>query len=38
MARFVRGESRSQGALLPALLDDYFREDNPAWFVDVFID
>ena len=38
MKRFVEGEDRSQGTLLPACLDDYIGEDNPVRVIDVFID
>ena len=29
MGRFVEGEDRRQGVLLPELLDDYVSEENP---------
>jgi hypothetical protein len=29
MKRFVEGEDRRQGVLLPEFLDDYVGEDNP---------
>jgi transposase len=38
MGRFVEGEDRSQGTLLPERLDDYVTEDNPVRVVDVFVD
>ncbi len=38
MGRFVEGEDRSQGTLLPERLDDYVTEDNPMRVVDVFVD
>ena len=38
MKRFVEGESRTQGTLLPASLDDYVAETNPVRVIDVFID
>ena len=38
MKRFVEGEDRTQGVLLPEFLDDYVAEDNPVRVVDVFID
>ena len=38
MKRFIEGEHRTQGTLLPAQLDDYIREDNPVRVVDVFVD
>jgi len=36
--RFVEGEDRRQGILLPEYLDDYVPEDNPVRVIDVFID
>jgi len=38
MKRFIEGEDRGQGTLLPELLDDYVAEDNPVRVVDVFVD
>ena len=38
MKRFVQGESRTQGTLLPELLDDYVADTNPVRVVDVFVD
>jgi transposase len=38
MKRFIEGEQRGQGTLLPEHLDDYVTEDNPARVVDVFVD
>jgi hypothetical protein len=38
MKRFVEGEDRQQGVLLPEYLDDYVAEDNPVRVVEVFID
>ncbi len=38
MKRFVQGESRTQGTLLPELLDDYIAENNPIRVIDVFVD
>src|ERR1700751_3050024 len=38
MKRFVEGEDRRQGALLPHCLDDYVRENNPVRVIEVFID
>ncbi|NIA55724.1 transposase [Massilia sp. TW-1] len=38
MKRFIEGEHRGQGTLLPALLDDYVSEDNPVRVVDVFVE
>ena len=37
MKRFVEGEDRRQGVLLPEYLDDYVDEDNPVRVVDVFV-
>jgi transposase len=36
MKRFIEGEERGQGTLLPEHLDDYVTEDNPVRVVDVF--
>ena len=36
--RFVEGEDRTQGVLLPEFLDDYMAEDNPVRVIDVFVD
>lgn len=36
--RFVEGETRSQGALLPEHLDDYVAQDNPVRVVDAFVE
>jgi transposase len=36
--RFVQGQSRTQGTLLPECLDDYVVEDNPVRVIDVFVD
>ena len=36
--RFVEGEDRSQGTLLPEHLDDYVAEDNPVRVVDAFVE
>ena len=36
--RFVEGDDRTQGVLLPEFLDDYVAEDNPARVIDVFVD
>jgi hypothetical protein len=36
MKRFVEGEDRLQGVLLPEFLDDYVAEDNPVRAIDVF--
>jgi transposase len=38
MKRFVEGDDRRQGYLLPEALDDYVAEDNPVRVVDVFIE
>ena len=38
MKRFIQGEDRAQGTLLPELLDDYVTDTNPVRVVDVFVD
>ena len=38
MKRFVEGEDRLQGALLPHYLDDYVTENNPVRVIEAFID
>jgi transposase len=38
MKRFIEGEDRAQGTLLPELLDDYVAADNPVRVVDVFVE
>ena len=38
MKRFVEGEERSQGVLLPEHLDDYVAQDNPVRVVDAFVE
>ncbi|SFA68730.1 transposase, partial [Collimonas sp. OK607] len=38
MKRFIQGEHRTQGTLLPEHLDDYITEQNPVRVVDVFVD
>lgn len=38
MKRFVQGEDRTQGTLLPALLDDYVAADNAVRVIEVFVD
>jgi transposase len=38
MKRFVEGEDRTQGVLLPEFLEDYVAEDNPVRAIDVFVD
>lgn len=38
MKRFVEGQCRTQGTLLPEQLDDFFTDTNPVRVVDVFVD
>jgi transposase len=38
MKRFVEGEDRKQGILLPDHLDDFVSEDNPVRVIDAFVD
>jgi transposase len=38
MKRFVEGEDRRQGVLLPEFLDEYVSEENPVRAIDVFVD
>ena len=38
MKRFVEGEDRTQGVLLPDFLDAYVAEDNLVRVIDVFVD
>jgi hypothetical protein len=38
LKRFIEGEDRGQGTLLPELQDDYVAENNPVCVVDVFVD
>jgi transposase len=38
MKRFVQGEDRRQGVLLPEFLDDWVSEENPVRAIDVFVD
>jgi transposase len=38
MGRFVEGEDRRQGVLLPEYLDDYVSEENPVRVIDAFVD
>ena len=38
MKRFVEGEDRRQGTLLPECLEDYVSEENPVRVIDVFVD
>jgi transposase len=38
MGRFVEGEDRRQGVLLPEFLDDYMSEENPVRVIEVFVE
>src|ERR1700751_1733176 len=38
MKRFVEGEDRRQGVLLPEYLDDWISEENPVRAIEVFVD
>jgi len=38
MSRHIEGAGRHQVLLLPEVLDDYVREENPVRFVDAFVD
>jgi transposase len=38
MKRFIEGEDRGQGTLLPERLDDYVAEDNPVRVIEVFVE
>jgi transposase len=38
MKRFIAGEDRRQGTLLPEYLEDYVSEENPVRVIDVFVD
>src|SRR6201993_2046079 len=38
MKRFVEGEDRRQGVLLPEYLDDWVSEENPVRAIDVFVE
>ncbi len=38
MKRFIQGEHRGQGTLLPESLDDYVSDTNPVRVVDAFVD
>lgn len=38
MKRFVEGDDRRQGVLLPEYLDDYVSGENPVRVIDVFVD
>ena len=37
MKRFVEGENRLQGVLLPEFLDEYESDENPVRVIDVFV-
>jgi transposase len=37
MKRFVEGEDRRQGVLLPEFLDEYVSDENPVRVIDVFV-
>jgi hypothetical protein len=37
MSRFIEGQDRRQGALLPEHLEDYVSEENPVRVIDVWI-
>jgi transposase len=37
MKRFIQGEHRGQGTLLPESLDDYVSDTNPVRVIDVFV-
>jgi transposase len=37
MKRFIQGQDRTQGILLPEQLDDYVAENNPVRIVDAFV-
>lgn len=36
--RYIKGEDRNQAVLFPESLDDYVSEDNPARFIEAFVD
>ena len=36
--RFIQGEDRTKGTLLPELLDDYVSDANPVRVIDVFVE
>jgi hypothetical protein len=36
MKRFVEGEDRRQGVLVPEFLDDYGADENSVWVIEVF--
>ena len=38
MSNHIKGQSRTQVALLPEVLDDFVAEDNPVRVIDVFVD
>jgi len=38
MKRFVEGEDRRQGVLLPEYLDEFVSEENPVRVIDVFVE
>jgi transposase len=38
MKRFIEGEDRKQGVLLPEYLEDYVSDENPVRIIDVFVD
>ncbi len=38
MKRFVEGEDRRQGVLLPEFLDDYVSDENPVRVIDAFVE
>jgi transposase len=38
MKRFVEGEDRRQGVLLPEFLDDYVSEENPVRAIEAFVE
>src|SRR3984885_3240289 len=38
MGRFVEGEDRRQGVLLPEFLDDYVSEENPVRVIEAFVE
>ena len=38
MNRFVEGEDRRQGVLLPEFLDDWVSEENPVRAIDAFVE
>ena len=38
MKRFVEGEDRRQGVLLPEFLDDYVSEENPVRVIEAFVE